>query len=116
MAFQRYRHIESTVTAAQMGSETVPYIIERIMREVSFGLLNLYTQEVAFGDAYTLTFQYKNSDVVYTLTDGMYLMELNDGSLYAASAEDFAKSYEWVEPSAIATVGTGVVGKARLVG
>lgn len=115
MAFQRYRHIEADITAALMGADTVKYILERILRDVAADEMQSFTMNVGFGDVYTISFRYRDSDVVHTLTDGMYLLELNDGTLYAATAEDFTSNYEWVDPETQGIVGTGIVGKARLM-
>lgn len=114
MPFRKYTHIESTVTAALLGADTVRYVTRRLLAEAKVGRLQSFSMEVGFGDSYTFTFRYRESSDYYTLTMGDYLIELNDGSLITADAETFTAHYQWEDPATTAVVGLGVVGQARL--
>lgn len=115
MPFKRFTHVEADVSAALMGSASLPYILNSILTEAHRGRLQSFKLETSFDSGSIIEFRYKDTTEFHKLVEGKYLIVLNDGSLMTADAETFEATYKWIDPAEKSIVGQGIVGKARLI-
>lgn len=94
MPLNSFQHMEETVEALQLTSETSNEIAELLGKEIACGALAtcniVYNKSL---ECYNFSFRYKTSTVEQKLNKGDYLVQLNDGNLSAMSRSSFLELY-----------------------
>ncbi len=91
--FVNYTHLECTVPAIQLSAETENTIASVLTDEAINQLLASLTIKISKSGVKEFTFRYKTNSTELTLTEGNYLVQLNDGCYTVVSASTFESEY-----------------------
>ena len=92
--FKKYTHVEESVEAIQLSTETQSDIVSALAAEAENRLLK--TLEIEYNSAvghYEFAYRYQTETVPSNLKSGDYLVRLNAGNYAVYSAEEFESEY-----------------------
>lgn len=92
--FKKYTHVEESVEAIQLSTETQSDIVSALAAEAENRLLK--TLEIEYNSAvghYEFSYRYQTETVPSNLKSGDYLVRLNAGNYAVYGAEEFESEY-----------------------